>query len=716
MTAEFNNTFNAGLLDAQALADGDVIIVSLNGDLVLINGSAIPDPNTGEFARLSNVNSITLSGSLTAEHATDFRIESDFSGLTILIKPGPGNDTVVGGPGSELILDGGGNNDLRGNGGNDLISAGPGNDILVGGDGNDSIFGFGGNDQIFGEAGRDTLDGGDGDDTLQGGTDNDTLQGLAGNDSLFGQGGDDSIGGGVGNDGYGFEGGGLGQDTLDENPGEPEGEDFIEFSFFSTGVMLSIATPTTQAVSPGNLTLSLTSGSAFEIIIGSPFDDTLIGNAIDNFLFGGAGRDSVSGGAGDDFLFGQAGNDTLEGDAGEDSLNAGLGDDSQQGGSGNDTYLFNANGTGDDVITDQTSEAPFSDSDLLDFSLFAGAISLDLKSTAAQTIGAGLTLTLTSSTMIENATGSANADLITGNDGGNLLSGGGSLDTLDGVQGNDTLRGGPGDDQLHGGLGDDSLEGEAGDDLYQFTTTWNADTILESAGDFNDTVDFAVFQGNLAFTIGSLYFVTDGISTLTHAGDEIEHLVGGIANDVFRFVDGAVLAGGIGIVDGGTGNDILDYSLYTTESVVDLAIAAATGLSSFTSINAMRGNSDSPELATLIGKDQPNVWTIDGETGNVNGDFTFTDVYGLAGGASTDRFLFHKNRSYLGGLLDGAGGADTIDFSAITSSSLRVNFQDQSFNGAKFADIEEFVATSKPGGFNHIDAANSPNVWKIRSS
>src|SRR3546814_9955891 len=68
---------------------------------------------------------------------------------------------------------------------------------------------------------------------------------------------------------------------------------------------------------------------------------------------------------------------------------------------------------------------------------------------------------------IENAQGSAFADVLLGSTGTNALTGGEGDDRLSGDDGNDTLRGGVGADRLDGDKNEDALYGEGGDDtLY----------------------------------------------------------------------------------------------------------------------------------------------------------------------------------------------------------------------------------------------------------
>lgn len=69
-------------------------------------------------------------------------------------------------------------------------------------------------------------------------------------------------------------------------------------------------------------------------------------------LIGGAMADRLTGGAGQDLLMGGAGNDTLAGGAGDDLLVAGGGQDMLTGGAGADTFVLQATGGLQSVITD----------------------------------------------------------------------------------------------------------------------------------------------------------------------------------------------------------------------------------------------------------------------------------------------------------------------------------------------------------------------------
>ena len=58
---------------------------------------------------------------------------------------------------------------------------------------------------------------------------------------------------------------------------------------------------------------------------------------------------------------------------------------------------------------------------------------------------------------------------------------------------------------------------------------------------------------------------------MTHLNNTVENLIGGTANDTFKFTNGATLVGGTGRIDGYSGTaDLLDYSSYTTGVTVTL--------------------------------------------------------------------------------------------------------------------------------------------------
>jgi Ca2+-binding RTX toxin-like protein len=110
-------------------------------------------------------------------------------------------------------------------------------------------------------------------------------------------------------------------------------------------------------------------------------------------------------------------------------------------------------------------------------------------------------------------------------------------------------------------------------------------------------------------------------------------------------------------------------------------------------------------LDTLIALDQPgttNIWNITGpDTGDVGG-FSFDGVEALTGGTTAnDRYIFTTDGT-LTGAVSGAGGTDTLDFSAyLEAITFNILFTSASgFQGALLQDNSTAVIN---GGFTGID-------------
>lgn len=121
----------------------------------------------------------------------------------------PNVDIVLGGSAGDTFTD----VDAVGRGGNDtFVSTGAEGLFGDGGSGDDVFMGGGGEDFCFGGRGEDELNGGGGSDDLEGGGGADTIRGGAGRDFLLGGPDDDLLIGGAGRE-FAIEGG-RGDDTL----------------------------------------------------------------------------------------------------------------------------------------------------------------------------------------------------------------------------------------------------------------------------------------------------------------------------------------------------------------------------------------------------------------------------------------------------------------------------------------------------------------------
>lgn len=426
------------------------------------------------------------------------------------------NDVICGGLGLDVIRGGKGNDLLNGDEGADWIYGEDGDDELLGGDGDDDLLGdhgaaFVGDDVIDGganDAGGDwlrladltgrsgvnvNLEGGtsvgEGQDVLRNlenvyGSDKlDYIYGDDGPNYIIGGSGGDTIWGRDGNDTIEGDGSGArkGQDDLFAGGGT---WDWLGYFSAPAGVHVDLQE---KKATGGAGTDTIT---GFELVIGSPYKDTLLGDARGNYLAGRAGKDHLNGRYGfdvatfynpvnaslqtgsstglippsgpDSFNEGQdalvdmeglwgsdtSQGDTLVGDDGDNLLRGGTGDDSLTGNSGDDYFLQDADSVADTISGGHGTY------DMVDYYFFPSGVTVDL---AAGSDGSGTTLS-----GIEALSGSPYGDTLGGNDSPNYLFGDEGDDTLEGEGGNDGLDGGGGSDILLGGPADDTcFNGEA---------------------------------------------------------------------------------------------------------------------------------------------------------------------------------------------------------------------------------------------------------------
>ncbi|MCY2968112.1 MAG: hypothetical protein NT069_31520, partial [Planctomycetota bacterium] len=514
---------------------------------------------------------------------------------------------------------------------------------------------------------------------------NDTITGGKAADILIGGGGNDTLIGGAGDDTYVFDTDvELGVDTINEAGGGIDTLDFSQTSALTIRVDLSNAAA--QTVNQ-NLTLTLSSATTLDNVIGGSLDNVLTGNALANVLTGAGGIDWLSGGAGKDTLTGGAGNDVLIGGAGNDRLTGGIGDD---------TYAFTApSALGSDVI-EETGGAGV---DTLDFSQSTAAINVNLGIPTPQIVNSYLTLSLIAADAIENLTGGMGNDILTGND---------LVNTIVGGFGNDALSGAGGDDILIGGVGNDT---------YRFDTDFalGSDQLDESGGGV-DTLDFSLTSGrsimanlelptiqainaNLSLTLSSATAFEnlvggDLADTLTgnafansitgNGGDDVliggagnDTLIGGAGNDRYNFATDSSL-GTDTLNETGGGIDTLDFSGSTTQGVtINLATTGTQVVNS--NLSLILGSATTFE--NVIGGTQ-----ADSITGNTlaneitggAGDDVLTGAAGddrLVGGLGDDTYKFAANAAMgYDSLVETNGqGNDLLDFSATTSLGVTID-------------------------------------------
>jgi Ca2+-binding RTX toxin-like protein len=301
-----------------------------------------------------------------------------------------GNDSYAGGSvadsldgylGDDLMFGGSGDDTLIGGMDDDYNGTASDNDVLFGGDGDDHIDGQRGDDTLYGDDGNDTLLGGDGVDRLYGGAGDDTLNaggfrmiglGLvqeSSDDLLIGGTGNDTLTGGLGRNTYVFDPG-FGRDRLHlteavgymEQIGAPSESAVIRFRAGISAASVNMALVGDDLVitsGSDSLTVvdyNLRAGASLEVV----FDDgsSLTQSQLDliTIRHGSERGDTFSGGNFNDTFDGQGGDDTLRGGGGDDLFVGGKGMDTLYGGAGNDTYRYGI-GDGRDHIYGSAADA-----------------------------------------------------------------------------------------------------------------------------------------------------------------------------------------------------------------------------------------------------------------------------------------------------------------------------------------------------------------------
>ncbi|MCT4553627.1 MAG: hypothetical protein N4A53_02980 [Pelagimonas sp.] len=206
-----------------------------------------------------------------------------------------------------------------------------------------------------------------------------------------------------------------------------------------------------------------------------------LGEGDDTLSASSAGAELISTRGGDDqiTLAGCAG--VLRSGAGNDTVETGDWVALLATGAGDDLVIAGAQGMGqirlgegDDVLRLQMFDRPDAQiqalgglgTDLVDFSLFATGIDLELRDDGGFTRPLGEDTAQLSLTGFESVLGSTHEDRITGS--GNRaehIDGGDGHDTLDGAGGADTLLGGRGRDVIYVATGNDLVDGGSGADL-----------------------------------------------------------------------------------------------------------------------------------------------------------------------------------------------------------------------------------------------------------
>ncbi len=593
------------------------------------------------------------------------------------------------------------------------VLSGSGNDTLIGLSGTvNTLSGNDGADTLSGNLDGDSLIGGAGSDTLDYTTTNAALTIDMGVQTLFKSASSSAkdyysdvevIATGTYNDSFTSStssdisamtlDGGAGIDTLDYGT-----------LYDAINVSLNAATYTTVTIgSSGDNNDDLIRN--IENIFGSKTSDTIIGDSLSNTLAGNEGSDTLDGGLGIDAIYGGADNDTIIGTL--DGAN-----DFYYGDAGVDTIDYTANTNnmtlvGGTNVTDNAGSGGIGTDILTTMEVFSSGSGADTLS------GGTASVTIYGNLGADTITGGTLADVLYGDnalnshgvsDGHNTLSGGAGNDTLYAGDGGDTLRGDAGNDTLYGGTGIDTLDYMTNG--IAITALLNTGNIYGDGSDVADTATIEILRSgigadtisgadtgvlNQIYAGGGSDVVNGGALAETlygeagndtlRGGGGIDTLFGGEGNDtLFGALDGDIIHGDSGSGNIGT-NDVLDMSDIATGT--DLQIDMSTGtisvagssLSTFDEIEHITGGS---------GND-----TIWGDAG----------ANTLKGGSGNDTIYTSAGIDFIDG---GAGSADTVDFSAIASTSVIVNLATLQIGNDGYGNIETIqnIENINGGGAN----------------
>ncbi len=546
------------------------------------------------FGHLGN-DTLIGSSALVSTRTTSGANYIDGYGGNDIINGGGGNDTLIGGTGNDTITGGTNNDSVDGGVGNDIVSTGQGADTVYGGAGNDSI-----NTGVNTNSNNDTLDY----DWVDAGDGNNTVYTLAGKDTVYS---------------------GIGNSHINTATSHTSGffdEDFVSVAGGDNTILTGAASDTVYGGS-GNDYINAT--DAFENVGNNTGKDYIEAGAGNNTVNTGVGNDTVIAGSGDDSIDAGDNSDSVIAGGGNDIIvqknEASAQSDTIDGGSGIDTVDFSgqdhaiaidtlsggvtlslvditaddatignvevflmsslgdvfrgALGTSESVYMNAGNDSVIANGSTTNPDYYDGGVGIDTINMSAS--GGNLFIDMPNgvTSVVSGATGTASDAIVNFE----YIIGGSGNDTVIGTTGNDTLVMGTGNDSYAPGLGND--------------------TIYENPGEGMDTLDYSAVGG--AVTVAAFIGVgsTDGSFTVAGAAgnDMIDNLTGsniGQIMEVFklteyndRFVgtgyaetvlagsgDDTIQTGSLDgatqsfndSIDGGAGNDWLDYT-YTAQYV-----------------------------------------------------------------------------------------------------------------------------------------------------
>ncbi len=275
------------------------------------------------------------------------------------------------------------------------------------------------------------------------------------------------------------------------------------------------------------------------------------------------------------------------------------------------------------------------------------------------------------------------------------------------------------------------LDGGDGSDTYQtFTSTLLGDVYLHDSGpaptatggdidelDYPNTVQLSATTQS--FTTGQRTVHFDDSIERTHTIDRSPFLTitGRDGSDTVT-VNGNT-ATLVSQTAAGALSQVFDISFVTNLTINTLGgddsvqVIALPALLTTLSIDAGTGND------TVFGPDVDTVWSITGDgegTASVAATrpytFSFQHVENLTGGVGADSFVFANASAALAGNIDGDDGANTLDYSAL-SSAVTVNLASGAASGlgGTIASIGTIIGSAAAG--DTLIGADAANLWHL---
>ena len=259
-----------------------------------------------------------------------------------------------------------------------------------------------------------------------------------------------------------------------------------------------------------------------------------------------------------------------------------------------------------------------------------------------------------------------------------------NLETLDANGGNDIF-------QFIDGLLSLSIDGGEGDDIFNYGEFIQPLTLnlVNIGGDRIEVITGSPFVDTLVGTDIDTTWSLTGVGTVSASGLQFqgfENLTGGSGNDTFTFTPGSTIAG---ILSGGAGFNILDYSNFDQAVTVNLGTNTATATGGIRNMQQAIGSASSTNTSTfntLIGLNTGNTVTLSGlNTGSLDSGFNFTNFQNIGGGTGDDRVVFQPGASVTGQIAGDAGSltleGDQINFGSVSGTGL-LQVQTQTANRA----------------------------------